>query len=186
MGASAIFLILLLVFLGAGVLRTQSASKSVTSLLIWAFIIVALVFGYNQYERIRFAPREVGGNTVITVPIHNIHNGFVIDVALNGTNLEALIDTGASAIVLSYDDAKAIGIDVTALSFDQPVSTANGTTFHAHARLDSLRIGDLEVLQNERILVAGEDELDITLLGMTFLQKTAGYEVANNLMRLTF
>lgn len=186
MGASAIFLILLLVFIGGSVLRTQSTSKSVTSLLIWAFIIVALVFGYNQYEKIRFAPREVGGNTVITVPIHSIHNGFVLDVNMNGTSRKALIDTGASVIVLSYEDAKAIGIDVTALTFDQPVSTANGTTYHANTRLDNLYIGDIEILRDERVLVAGEDELDITLLGMTFLQKAVGYEVTNNLMRLTF
>ena len=51
---------------------------------------------------------------------------FVVKAEINGTRVRVLVDTGASAVALSYDDASDIGLRPKNLDYDVPVSTANG------------------------------------------------------------
>ena len=48
--------------------------------------------------------------------------------------MKFLVDTGASLVGLSPDDAKAAGIDPGQLTFNQSVHTANGTVRAAFTR----------------------------------------------------
>ena len=179
-------LVILLIVIGAGVFSRGSGSKSITHLLIWVFVILALVVGYGQYEKLRFKPRQVDGVYEVTLPIHRFYGGYVIKVAFNGVEHESLIDTGATNIVLTYEDAKAAGIAVEGLSFNQPVSTANGTTYVADAMLDTISVGDAVTYSDVRVSVSGQGDLDMSLLGIDFLQRTKGYEVSNNVMKIGF
>jgi aspartyl protease family protein len=83
-----------------------------------------------------------------------------------------LVDTGASTIALSVDDATRIGIDVGALEFTTFVSTANGTAVAAKVRLKEVRLGSI-VRRDVRATVTRN--LDGSLLGLSFLDQLSSY-----------
>ncbi|MGI9462348.1 MAG: retropepsin-like aspartic protease family protein, partial [Aestuariivirgaceae bacterium] len=51
---------------------------------------------------------------------------FITRIDINGAQVAALIDTGASVVALSYEDAERAGLNPFRLKFDRKVSTANG------------------------------------------------------------
>lgn len=101
---------------------------------------------------------------------------FVIDMLANGVRLPFVFDTGASTVVLRARDAQRIGIDTTRLAFTAEVSTANGRTLAAEADIDSLSAGTV-TLKNVRALVAKPGALYENLLGQSFLERLASYNV---------
>ena len=95
-----------------------------------------------------------------------------------------MFDTGASAVVLSYDDARRAGIDVGALKFNMPVTTANGTGRAARVTLDRIEIGGI-ARRNVAAFVADRGALEGSLLGMTFLSTLSRYAVTGDRLELT-
>jgi aspartyl protease family protein len=87
---------------------------------------------------------------------------------VNGANVGMMVDTGASLVLLSYEDAAAVGLRPETLAFTQPVSTANGRAFVATVTLDEVAIGAVG-LTGVRAAVAEEGRLSTSLLGMSFL-----------------
>ena len=102
---------------------------------------------------------------------------------VNGAQILMLVDTGASTVVLKPDDARAAGIDVTKLSYNVPVSTANGTTMAASVRIREIRVGTI-VLRNVEALVAKPGTLKESLLGMSFLSRLRSYEFEKDKLTL--
>jgi aspartyl protease family protein len=94
-----------------------------------------------------------------------------------------LVDTGASSVVLSYDDARAIGLDPKDLNYTVSVMTANGRAMAAPVRLDEISIGPI-VRRNIRAMVAEEDRLNESLLGMTFLSTLGSLQMQTDELRL--
>ena len=112
-----------------------------------------------------------------TVNLERSNNGhFQTRAIVNGQSLLLTVDTGASSVVLSYEDAKSANVDVDKLSFTLPVDTANGSTQAAFIMLNSIKIGDIE-RQNVRAMVSKPGDLTGSLLGMTFLDRLSGYSV---------
>jgi aspartyl protease family protein len=97
----------------------------------------------------------------------------------NDRDLRFIFDTGASMVVLTAESAKAIGIDPASLNYVVPVATANGRTLAAPVTLDSLTVGSITE-RRVRALVARPGMLGENLLGMTFLERLASYEVRSN------
>lgn len=93
------------------------------------------------------------------------------------------VDTGASAVVLTYDDAAAADIDVNRLSYSLSVETANGSTNVAPVVIDHLQIGNIE-RDNVRALVSRPGDLSGSLLGMSFLDRLSGYSVRGDTLIL--
>lgn len=89
---------------------------------------------------------------------------------VNGTALELMIDTGASMVLLPYEDAIAVGIDPDELDFSVPVTTANGHSAVAPVQLSSIRIGRIAAF-NVPAAVAQPEMLKSGLLGMSFLNR---------------
>jgi aspartyl protease family protein len=87
---------------------------------------------------------------------------------INGRQVDVLIDSGASLVVLSHEDADRVGLRLRAEDYWQRVSTANGATRVAPVTLDRIRIGDISVRRVEAA-VAEPGKLGQSLLGMTFL-----------------
>jgi aspartyl protease family protein len=103
--------------------------------------------------------------------------GFVIDGAVNGAATRFVFDTGASAVVLRPETARAAGIDPTRLSYDVTVTTANGQTRAARVSIARLAVGDI-MERDVMALVARPGDLSQDLLGMTFLQRLDYYGVS--------
>jgi aspartyl protease family protein len=103
---------------------------------------------------------------------------FVVDASVDGTTIRFLVDTGASTVVLTPKDAERLGLDLKRLSFDRIFQTANGTVRGASVKLGQIKIGPIE-LNDVRASVNGA-AMKTSLLGMSFLSRIGGYEVAGD------
>lgn len=109
-------------------------------------------------------------NTSITLQASE--NGhFFIDGKINGgSNLRMIVDTGASYVAMSASDAIKLGIDYKK-GRPSRLNTANGIISTYIVRLDSLKVGDIELFQVDASVQ--ENELGICLLGMSFLKRVS-------------
>jgi aspartyl protease family protein len=106
-------------------------------------------------------------------------NGHYITTAsINNQSVNVLVDTGASAVALSYEDAEAVGLRPSSLAFDVPVNTANGVGKAARVTLRKVEIDNVRVSDVEG-LVLQKGALEGTLLGMSFLSRLRSFSVEN-------
>ncbi len=117
---------------------------------------------------------ELGG--AVTV-LADRRGHFVVAPLIDGKRIQMLVDTGASAVALSYEDAVSAGIRVAPNDFTVPVNTANGVTQAAPVRIAEVQIGDITV-RGVEALVAKPGAQKVSLLGMTFLKRLGGFEIA--------
>ncbi len=101
---------------------------------------------------------------------------FVTTADINFTDVTAIIDTGASTVALSWEDAESIGLDPAFLEFVRPVNTANGIVRAAAVTLDRVAIGGVTV-NDVDALVLPQGAMRGTLIGMSFLSRLSGYRV---------
>jgi aspartyl protease family protein len=95
---------------------------------------------------------------------------FVTPAYVNGRPIDVMVDTGATSVALTWEDAQSAGVHVRESDFNLRVSTANGVTQVAPVTLDSISIGDIMV-RDVQAVVARPGQLHVTLLGMSFLKK---------------
>src|SRR3954468_12023392 len=102
----------------------------------------------------------------------DLYGHFVVHPALNGQ-----LDTGASFVALSHEDAAMLGLKVSQKDFTRRSSTANGVVETAPVRIKEIRIGDIAVRDVEAVVLPPR-ALSTSLLGMSFLKRLEGFEVA--------
>jgi aspartyl protease family protein len=98
------------------------------------------------------------------------NNHFFADADLNGRSVTVMVDTGASMVALTYDDARRAGIYPRDSDFTGRSNTANGIAKFAPVEIDRVSIGGIEV-RNVRAAVMEEGKLHMSLLGMSYLSK---------------
>ena len=108
---------------------------------------------------------------------------FAVDGRIDGTRIQLMVDTGASLVVLRQEDAERIGIQLSPYDFTGRTSTANGTGTFAPVMLRSLRIGNLEV-RDIQAAVVPRGQLQVNLLGMSFLKRLRSFDIADNRITL--
>ena len=101
---------------------------------------------------------------------------FNTKATINNRPVDVLVDTGATAVALSYEDASRIGLKPRSLTYDVKVSTANGEGKAARVMLREVEIGSVRV-QNVEGIVLQEGALRGTLLGMSFLSRLRSFKV---------
>ena len=112
------------------------------------------------------------------------HGGhFITSADINGTSIRVLVDTGATAVALSYEDARSVGLRPGSLDYTVPVSTANGVTQAARVRLKKVVIDGVSVDDVDG-LVLPEGALEGTLLGMSFLGRLSSFRVEDGVLYL--
>lgn len=167
------------------------------SLAMWLVIIVAFVAIYQfRYEIQDIGSRLTAGlipGSPISMTASDGSRTVLLDkqgdghfqarAEVDGRSVRFLVDTGATTTVLSSADAVSAGFDIGALSFDIPISTANGMTRAARVTADEIRVGNI-VRQRQVMLVAQPGVLDTSLLGMSFLNSLSGYDVRGDRMVL--
>jgi aspartyl protease family protein len=107
---------------------------------------------------------------------------FFIDAAVNGTTIRFLVDTGATVVALTPDDARAAGVYPAGTSFSQTMSTANGETHAAPTTLRDVRLEQLDV--DNVAAVVMEQPMAISLLGMSFLKRLNGYSIRDGVLTI--
>jgi len=185
--ASLAVKIALLVFLGSSALVVfrESIGKALQIVLIWVVIGFALALGYtyrfelrDTYDRVM--AEMVPGRAATRGRIVEIARGrggsFDVATRVNGGSVPMVLDTGASAVVLTQEAAKAAGLPLEVLSYSVTVDTANGKTRAAAVTLDSISVGGL-VERSVPALIAQPGQLRTSLLGMSFLNRLESWEV---------
>lgn len=95
---------------------------------------------------------------------------FQVEARIDGRRLEAIVDTGASLVVLNERSANSLGIFPRASEFTGRTNTANGVAKYAPVRLNRLEINGIAVRDVEAAVMKDE-ALKVNLLGMSFLAK---------------
>ncbi len=170
---------LLLFLLGGG----YAIARAIRALLVWGAIAAMLVVGYwlwNEGPEPPPAALSVSGETIILSRARDGH--FHAELAVNGTPVRFMVDTGATVIVLSRKDAAAAGIDPDSLLYLGRARTANGTVRTAPVRLDSLALAGR--VDRDVPATVSDGDLGISLLGMSFLDRFSRIEIAGDEMRL--
>jgi len=107
---------------------------------------------------------------------------FHMEVTVNDAPIRFLVDTGASIVTLSEDDARRAGYDPSTLDYTLQFSTANGTAWGAPIRIEQMRAGPL-VARDVRAAVGGAG-MSKSLLGMSFLNQLNGFSVKGDTLIL--
>jgi aspartyl protease family protein len=102
--------------------------------------------------------------------------------SINGQSVQFLVDTGATSIALNDGHARRLGIDYRVIGRPLQVSTASGTVRGWQVSLDRVKVGELEVLGVEAVVLEGGSPAD-SLLGMSFLNRV-GWRVEQDMLVL--
>lgn len=108
---------------------------------------------------------------------------FLTNVEIDGRPIKIVIDTGATKVALSYEDAERAGIYLSPNDFTHSVSTANGRARIAPVMLQSVSIGDITV-HNVAAAVSEPGRLRTSLLGMSFLGRLSRFDMRPDLLVL--
>lgn len=120
--------------------------------------------------------KRSGGRTVELKAGRGGH--FLADAEINGRRVDVMVDTGATIVALTYEDARAAGVEPRSSDFTHRVQTANGVARVAPVTLERLQIGDILVRRVEAAVIE-PGKLKVTLLGNSFLSRLSRYEVRN-------
>jgi len=107
---------------------------------------------------------------------------FSLEVEVDGTPINFMVDTGATTVVLSPQDASRVGLHPNTLDFNAVFETGNGRTPVALITLDHLAIGPLDLYDVQAAVIP--KPMSQSLLGMSALERLAGYEVDGDRMIL--
>ena len=111
----------------------------------------------------------------------NSDGHFYADVRINGTYVHMLVDTGASVIALSRNDARSAAI-ATSIGMNDVVGRgADGDVHGEVVRLDNVELGPLKAQGMDALILSTGEQ---SLLGQSFLSKFASVEIEGDRMIL--
>lgn len=106
----------------------------------------------------------------------NDQGHFETEAEMNGRSVDVMVDTGATIVAMTYEDAERAGIYLKPSDFTHKVSTANGEARVAPVTIGSVSVGSITV-RNVEGAVAESGKLHKTLLGMSFLNRLSRVEM---------
>ncbi len=155
--------------------------------------LLAHTLGTRTFGR-SLALRAAGSPLIRNTPIpqsesppHSSYNSVTLDADRNGhyradvevfgRRIKMLVDTGATIVALTSEDADALGVRPMPSDFTLSLGTANGAVQAAAVRLAEVRSG-ASTAQDVPAVVMPQGAMRDSLLGMSFLKKLGGFEVA--------
>lgn len=170
----------------AALFATRTLTEPRIALPVMATLILAAGVSLDQEAR----PVQ-GLKTTLDVPsLYSVtelkadSNGhYFANADINGTTIPVMVDTGASGVALSYEDADKVGLRPHGLDYDTPVNTANGLVKAARVKLRRVEVDNVRVRDVEG-LVLPEGALRGSLLGMSFLGRLSSFKIENGVLYL--
>lgn len=108
----------------------------------------------------------------------NWQGQFHANVEIEGKVVPMMVDTGATVVSLSWDDAQSMGLSPTPHQFNVLMRTANGIARAALVRLREVRVGGI-VVYDVKAVIAPPGQQTPSLLGMTFLNELSHFQISN-------
>src|ERR1041385_5117577 len=153
--ASLVYKIALLIFIGGSVLALfrDRVAEAFQAAAFWVVVGLLLAVGYTY----RYDLRDIGDRVLAEllpgravsraggiVEIARGNRGeFAIIAEINGARISTVYDTGASAVVLTQEAAKAAGLPLDFLNYSVAVETANGRARAPPVPLDRIKAGGI-------------------------------------------
>jgi aspartyl protease family protein len=108
---------------------------------------------------------------------------FWADAQVNGGHpIHFLVDTGATAVALTANDARSLGIDPSTLNYAYTVTTANGPARAAAVKLGDVSVDRADVADVQAFVI--DQGLQTSLLGMTYLGRLSKFEATHDTLVL--
>jgi aspartyl protease family protein len=199
-GPRLFYLVALVAVVASAILfgRRIRASQWLGAVLLWGGLGLVAIVGYSYRAELRAVWERVAGELDSERPSRvepgvetggyamSIRAGrdghYWVTVAVDGTDIRMLVDTGATTTLISKAAAARAGIHPGAGDYRVPVQTASGLAHAAEATVRTLRIGDAR-FDDVRVLVM-ETPGGVSLLGMNTLRRFKSYEVSNGVLTL--
>lgn len=183
----------------------SSGTRSLLGELVsWAAAAAILIAGLYHYDTLRTvmadaigqadAPQSASEPHSAASPAPALANGrevldahadghYYARAEINGRPLDVMVDTGASMVALTYEDAERTGLRLRPSDFTARVGTANGVAAVAPVTLDRVTIGRITV-RNVQAAVTERGRMDKTLLGMSFLSRLDRVDISSGRLLL--
>ncbi len=113
----------------------------------------------------------------------NSRGHVALTAMVNGAPVRFLVDTGASRVTLTAEDARNAGIGQSELVFSQRSQTANGLAHEAPVTLREIRIQQLSI---DNVAAAVNENLNVSLLGMSFLKRLKSFEMREGALTISW
>ncbi|QBX99981.1 TIGR02281 family clan AA aspartic protease [Rhodophyticola sp. CCM32] len=168
------------------VANRRRMGRVVQQAAIWLFIFLGAIVAVALWQDIRSTvlPRQStamdGG--VITVP-RAPDGHYYLTLQINEAPVRFVVDTGASDMVLTQQDAVSAGVDMDRLIFSGRAMTANGLVETAPVRLDRVGLGGVTEINIPAVVNAGQ--MAESLLGMAYLHRFERIEITDGQLVLT-
>ncbi len=164
----------------------NSLGKLTQQALVWGLIFIGVIAAVGLWGDIRNTVTP--GMATVTgdnqIELSRAMDGhYYLTAQVNGAPVNFVVDTGATGIVLTLDDARAAGIDTSNLAYVGRALTANGEVRTAPVVLETISVGPLN---DSRIrATVNEGEMEQSLLGMDYLQRFSSVEISGGKLILT-
>ncbi len=155
--------------------RGRQISTTFRQMGIWTAIFAITIGGVAWYEKNSQTSYAVSDTSGVIELRKRFDGHFHLDAEINGVTVPFIVDTGASQIVLTQEDAQRVGIELRQLDFNMRAQTANGTVATAPVLLNTIEVEGLRDT-NVRAVVNG-GEMSGSLLGMSYLSRFESIEI---------
>ena len=177
--------------------QTPGTRRLMREIASWAVVALIGIAAFTHFDELKNGtenllglpqPGEVASRQEDAGQMATAHFGSVVEIEagrsghfntqaeINGRPVEVMIDTGATMVALSYEDAERAGLYINGSEFTGSVSTANGVARVAPVTLDRVSIGDITV-RDVSAAVAEPGRLRRSLLGMSFLSRLSRFDM---------
>jgi aspartyl protease family protein len=190
-----VFMLIILAFLLISYFKSGFHFSHFRIIAAWisVFLILITVYAF-RFEMIDFKNRilavllpsyswsQKAGE--LTIARHANGHFYLYAYSEDNKKVVFLVDTGASNIALTMEDAITLGVDTRYLRYTQRYSTANGENYGAPVTIRQMKIGE-KIFYNVRahIIATG---LDTSLLGMSILDDFQAFEINRDLLTLRY
>ncbi|MFD3189718.1 TIGR02281 family clan AA aspartic protease [Sedimentitalea sp. HM32M-2] len=164
----------------------RSLGRTVQQALAWGLIFVGVIAAIGVWDDIRqtLRPSQSVFASTGQVEVPRAPDGhYYLTLMINEKPVDFLIDTGASDMVLTRDDAARVGIDLANLAYMGRANTANGLVRTAPIALERVELGP--ALDRDVRAWVNQGEMDQSLLGMAYLRRWEKIEITGDALVLT-
>ena len=184
MDIGQIIAVALLLILGLSLFGSFLKSKRMRNAIIWLLIFGGVIFGAGGWDKISqslIQPQISFSDARVEVP-KSRDNHFRLTLQINGVDVDFLVDTGASQVVLNQEDAARIGLNPDTLNYSGIAQTANGEVATAPVRLDRVELGEIKDIRV--IASVNSGQMESSLLGMSYLSRFKSIEIHRDILIL--
>lgn len=138
----------------------------------------------NAWSKDEVLAARDGGNWRGEVRLDRHSDGhFYAEALVKGVPVHAVVDTGASVVALTGEDARKVGLSWNESEVEPIGRGASGTVYGVIRRVDSINVGGIMVRDLEVMVIP--TGLDVTLLGQNFLNRATSVEMRGGQMVLS-